>query len=166
MEIEALCSTCDEKQASHPQCKHGNYWTAFCTEPRRLQRALSPRWCVWLPFPHTWFVFQSGTTMGGAATSCAKAETAEGVKREPTDPHKQALSFMASVTPSLLKSDSQTFKHHWSAPPSSLPTPSPPSNSSPSPTQFTHSKLSLLSSPPFKNQHPHPIHTMQTAQTA
>lgn len=40
-----------------------------------------------------------------------KAEKAEGVKREPTDPHKQALSFMASVTPSLLKSDSQMFKH-------------------------------------------------------
>lgn len=41
-----------------------------------------------------------------------KAEKTEGVKREPTDPHKQALSFMASVTPSLLKPDSQTFKHH------------------------------------------------------
>lgn len=50
--------------------------------------------------------------MVGAATSYEKAERAEGVKREPTDPHKQALSFMASVTPSLLKSDSQMLKHH------------------------------------------------------
>lgn len=45
-----------------------------------------------------------------------KGRTTEGFKREPTDPHKQALSFMASVTPSLLKPDSQTFKHYWSAP--------------------------------------------------
>lgn len=44
--------------------------------------------------------------MGGEAASTTKAEMAEGVKREPTDPHKQALSFMASVTPSLLKPDS------------------------------------------------------------
>lgn len=36
-----------------------------------------------------------------------KTKKVVGVKKEPTDPHKQALSFMASVTPSLLKSDSQ-----------------------------------------------------------
>lgn len=92
--------------------------------------------------PHTWFVLQSGTTMSGAATSFTKAENAERVKREPTDPHKQALSFMASVTPSLLKSDSQTFKHHWSTPP--LP-PSQPHHhhQTPSPTQFTHSREAL-----------------------
>lgn len=69
-----------------------------------------------------------------------RQKKAEGVKREPTDPHKQALSFMASVTPSLQDSDSQTFKHHWSAPLPCLPT---PSNSSPSPTQFTHSTKAL-----------------------
>lgn len=87
-----------------------------------LQRVLSHWWSVWLPSPYTWFVFQSGTTMGGAASSCAKPEKAEKrVKRELTDPHKQALSFMASVTPSLLKSDSQMFKHHWSVPPSLKP---------------------------------------------
>lgn len=39
---------------------------------------------------------------------CKEKET---VKKEPTDPHKPALSFIASVTPSLLKLDSQMFKH-------------------------------------------------------
>lgn len=162
MEIDALCSTCDEKQASYPLCKHGNYWRAFCTEPQILQRVLSHWWCVWLPsFPHTWFVFQSGSTRGGAPTSCAKAENAEGVKREPTDPHKQALSFMASVTPSLLKSDSQMFKHYWSAPLFLLP---------PNPIttlklfSFSHTIHPLKKSSSYifpsvkkKNQHPRPI---------
>lgn len=87
----------------------------FCSEPKRLQRALSQRQCVFDFLSHTWFVSQPHMTMAVAATSCTKAEVAEGVKREPTDPHKQALSFMASVTPSLLKPDSQTFKHHWRA---------------------------------------------------
>lgn len=37
----------------------------------------------------------------------SKKQNNVGFKKELTDPHKQALSFMASVTPSLLKSDVQ-----------------------------------------------------------
>lgn len=82
--------------------------------------------CVWLPFPHTWFVFQSSTNVSGAATSCENGRTTEGFKWEPTDPHKQALSFMASVTPSLLRPDSQTFKLYCSSPPPPPPPVFPP----------------------------------------
>lgn len=106
-DIDVLRGACDQKQASRPQCKHPNYWTGFLLGATETTKGfVSAAVCVWLPLPHTWFVSQSGTAMGGAATSCTKAEMAEGVKREPTDPHKQALSFMASVTPSLLKPDS------------------------------------------------------------
>lgn len=65
-----------------------------------LQQLLSQWWCVWLPVVHMWFVFQSSRAVSGAAST-------EGFKSKSTDPHKQALSFMASVTPSLLESDSQ-----------------------------------------------------------
>lgn len=108
----------------------------FCSEPKRLQRALSRQQCVFDFLSHTWFVSQPHMTMTAAATSCTKAEVAKGVKREPTDPHKQALSFMASVTPSLLKPDSQTFKHHWRALLFQH-------HHSPSPTRFTHSREAL-----------------------
>lgn len=124
----------------------------FCSKPKRLQRALCRRQAVFDFLSHTWFVSQPHMTMAAAATSCTKAEVAEGVKREPTDPHKQALSFMASVTPSLLKPDSQTFKHHWRAllfSFSPLPTPS---------HSFSHTIHSLQrSSFLYPPRHLHPV---------
>lgn len=106
-DIDVWCRMCDQKLASHPQCKHPNYCTGFLLRAKDTTKGfVSAAVCVWLLVPHTLFVCQSSTAMGGAATSTTKAKMAEGVKREPTDPHKQALSFMASGTPSLLKPDS------------------------------------------------------------
>lgn len=119
---------------------------SFCSDPQSIQRALS----LFDFLSRINDLFLSQAKPWGAAISGTKAEMAEGVKREPTDPHKQALSFMASVTPSLLKPDSETFKHYWRAPPP--PTPSPLSHSF-SYTIHSLQRISLFYPP----RHSHPI---------